>query len=353
MIQGNRVPWLARGTGKPGREPDEPRKTDDQAHGAQQVDGGGEPPRGPRPVDVTRHERFPPRPDRRGATRSPGKRPSHPTRSDRHRPARPAFGSDDAASSVRPALPDDPASLPPLPPAFREVLADGLETLDLALPDAAADTLECFVRLLLAWNRAINLTAIRDPVAAAREHILDSLSAVPLLRTAGARRIVDLGSGGGVPGIPVAVALEESRVTLVESIGKKARFLRTATGTLGLDSRVRVAAERAEALTAPGREREQYDAVLVRAVGPLVEIAELGLPLLAVGGRLVAWKRGSLDTELAAAGPLLHHLGGGPPRVHPVAVSGIEDHRLVVIDKIGTTPAVYPRLPAERRRDRA
>ena len=107
---------------------------------------------------------------------------------------------------------------------------------------------------------------------------------------------------------------------------------------------------RAEALAADRRHRERWPAVVARAIAPLAELAELALPLVAPGGVLLAWKRRPLDAELLAAGPTLELLGGGPPSVLPVAVAGLEDHLLVVVEKVAPTPVAYPRDPAHRRR---
>ena len=204
----------------------------------------------------------------------------------------------------------------------------------------------------------MNLTAIREPAAVARDHLVDSLTAVALLRDPGVRRILDLGSGGGVPGIPLAIALPEVRVVLVESIAKKAAFLRTAVTAVGLAGRVEVAAERAEALAAPGREREAFDAVTVRAVAALAELVELGVPLLRVGGRLIAWKREPpssaidagrqpLEAELSAGRNAARAIGA-ELAVVPVTVPGLEQHRLVVVTKRRPTAARLPRPPVER-----
>jgi 16S rRNA (guanine527-N7)-methyltransferase len=249
--------------------------------------------------------------------------------------------------------------LPPLPPAFRDQLIRGAAELRLTLGEAQLSALDAYVRLLLAWTEAINLTAIREPGAVARDHILDSLSAVALLRAAGARRLLDLGSGGGLPGLPIAIALPDARVLLVDSVSKKAAFLRTAATALGLASRVDVSAERAEALALRGRERETFDAVTVRAVASLPELIELAFPLLHVGGRLVAWKReprpedlesgrAPLEAELEAGRAVARTLGGEQSLV-AVPVSGLEHHRLVVVIKRRPTSPRFPRPPAERR----
>jgi 16S rRNA (guanine527-N7)-methyltransferase len=250
----------------------------------------------------------------------------------------------------RDPLPTDVTSLPPLPVEYTRTLEDGLTALGLDVPAGARIALDDQVRLLLAWNGAINLTAIRDPVAIAREHVLDSLTAVGVLRSAGATTILDIGSGAGFPGLPLAVALPAARALLVESVGKKATFLATVLDALGLRPRVAVAATRAETLAADPHHRERWEAVTARAVGPLADLVELGLPLLAPGGALVAWKRTGLGDELAAAERAAETLGGGRPRIGPVRLSGLEDHVLVSVEKRGPTPTGWPRDPAIRRR---
>src|SRR5207249_113823 len=147
------------------------------------------------------------------------------------------------------------------------------------------------VRLLLAWNRALNLTAIRDAESIAREHVLDSLTAGPLLLERGVKELLDLGSGGGFPGLPLAVSLNLERTLLVESVGKKARFLDAAAGVVGLGDRLSVANSRVEALASRAEGREAWPLVTARAVASLAELVELAFPLLSVGGALLAWKR--------------------------------------------------------------
>ena len=256
---------------------------------------------------------------------------------------------------LRDPLPTDVSGLPPLPPGYDDVLDTGLASLGLTLDEPARTAIADHVRLLVAWTAAINLTAIREPVAAAREHVLDSLAAVPLLRARSTPDLLDLGSGGGFPGLPLAIVLPRVRTVLVESVGKKATFLAAVIDALGLRPRVAVAATRAETLAADPHHRGRWSTVTVRAVGPLAELAELGLPLLAPGGILAAWKRRAddgtaLDAEIGAAERLIAQLGGSRARVEPVSVPGLLDHVLVIVEKAGPTPAGFPRDPATRRR---
>ena len=203
--------------------------------------------------------------------------------------------------------------------------------------------------MLLAWNAAINLTAVRDPVEIARRHVVDSLAAVPLLRRLGARSFVDIGSGGGFPGIPLAAALPAERAVLVESIRKKAAFLEAAAGATGLGERVVVAARRAEDLAAEADHRQRWPAVVARAVGSLAELVELAFPLLGRGGSLVAWKGELAEDELAVGRRAVAGLGGGRVSVVPAAAPGLAGHRFVVATKRSATGAAYPRSPAARR----
>ena len=171
-----------------------------------------------------------------------------------------------------------------------------------------------------------------------------------MLRDRGVRRVLDLGSGGGYPGLPIALALPTDRIHLVEPIGKKARFLQTVVEAVGVADRVAVAATRAETLAADPAHRGRWPSVTARAVASLADLVELGFPLLGSGGVLVAWKRGHLVDEVAAAQRAIEALGGGAMTSVGAGVAGLEDHRLVVITRRGRVPPGYPRDPAARKR---
>lgn len=250
----------------------------------------------------------------------------------------------------RKPLPTRVDQTPDLPPAYNDALRRGLAALGLDLPPGARAAIDGHARLLLAWTEAINLTAIREPAAVALGHVVDSLTAVALLRGLGIDRFVDLGSGGGYPGIPLAAALPAARALLAEPIGKKAGFLGTAIAAAGLDGVAEAATVRAEALAGDARHRGRWPAVTARAVANLADLVELSFPLLAPGGVLVAWKRGDLAGELAAAERALHAMGGGRLAVNAVVVPGLEGHQLVVAHAGGRAPAIFPRDPAARKR---
>jgi 16S rRNA (guanine527-N7)-methyltransferase len=268
------------------------------------------------------------------------------------------------AARRRPVLPVSTEGLPELGAPYDAIVQAAEERLHLDLDDAQRRALDAHARLLLAWSGAINLTAIRTAEGIAREHVADSLSAIPLLRSLAAPEpdLLDLGSGPGYPGLPLAICLPAGRAGLVESIGKKARFLEAAAAvarsTLGEGARpvprLDVLARRAEELGTEPAEARRWDVVTARAVGSLERLLVLAGPFLREGGLLIAWKRdagdGRLDTELEAARPRIDAWGGGPGRVEPVEIEGLEDHRLVIVRRGGRGP---DRPPAQTVRGSA
>lgn len=241
----------------------------------------------------------------------------------------------------REPLPTRVDLLPALPDAYERALDAGLESLAQVLTPEARARIAAHVRLLLAWNRAINLTSIVEPERIAIRHVIDSLTAVPLVAVRrGSPRLLDLGSGGGYPGLPLAAAVPDAMVLLVESIGKKARFLDAAVGATELQSRVTVAAVRGEALAADvaaGR-LDAFDIVTARAVGALPDLVRLAFPLLGPGGRLVAWKRADIEAEIEAARRVAEALGEARIAVRTTTVPGLEGHVLVVVEKVMAGP---------------
>jgi 16S rRNA (guanine527-N7)-methyltransferase len=198
--------------------------------------------------------------------------------------------------TARPPLPL-PTSAPLAPP---EGFAERLDGIGVRLDTAMLDKLGDYLGRLLAMNEQMNLTAIKDPVEAWEKHVLDALTLVPLLAEIGAGgRVVDVGSGGGVPGIPLAIARVDLRVTLVEATRKKAAFLSAVTAALGLGN-VSVRAERAEHLAA-GELRGAFDAATARAVGRLVTLVPQTAPFVRPGGLLLLVKGQRADEELDEA----------------------------------------------------
>jgi 16S rRNA (guanine527-N7)-methyltransferase len=230
--------------------------------------------------------------------------------------------------------------------ALERLLETDAPALRAALPSGFADAAEAYVRLLLEANARLNLTRVVEPDAVARLHLLDSLAALPLLPSAGIA--VDLGSGGGVPGIVLALARPSVRWTLVDSVRRKAEALRSFVAALGL-ANVEVLAERAE-LLGRGPVRESFDLVTARACAALPVLTEYALPLLRIGGTLLAWKGRISAEELAAGAAASELLGGGAPVVRSAGVPALGDHRFILVEKLRPTPARLPRRPGDPTR---
>lgn len=270
----------------------------------------------------------------------------------------------------------------------------------LLLSSAQREQFEMFRQMLLAENRTLSLTTITDPDAVRARHFEDSLAAVPLIeQMAAAHRpasqsresglsLIDVGSGAGFPGLPLAIALPWCRLTSLEATGKKARFQEKVAAALGLRN-VTVIHDRAESLAHRDEYREAFDAAVARALAALPVVAELALPFLKVGGHAIAWKGPGADPEIAPARAACEKLGGATitqfpyilpdihalPDVHvlpdihalpdvasraplagPAPGAGLSSEpasalRLIIFEKTGLTPPLYPR-PAHLLRKR-
>ena len=227
------------------------------------------------------------------------------------------------------------------------ILDEGAQELGIRLTPLQLDQFEIYFKELADWNQRINLTSVVGYEEVQVKHFLDSLTvalAVPGgLASAGS--VIDLGAGAGFPGLPIKLAFPHLRLVLVESVGKKADFLRHVVSTLGL-SGVEVHTGRAERLAHEPELREAFDVVATRALAGLSVLAEYTLPFCRGGGVMVTLKHGGIDEELAGAAHGIEVLGGRMVKVHPVEITGLTDNRIVVaVGKIGGTPERYPRRP--------
>ncbi len=219
----------------------------------------------------------------------------------------------------------------------------------LSLNDHQLAQFRVYADELAAWNAHTNLTAIGDREGVYVRHFLDSLALAPHLGP-DPDPLIDLGTGAGFPGLPLKLLRPELALTLVDSIGKKTAFLSHLVDQLGLRD-VRIITGRAEELGRNPAEREHYGVVTARAVADLRVLAEYGLPLLRVGGRLLAPKGAAAREEAAAAARAIGLLGGAPATVEPVTLPGLEPRALVIITKIASTDPRYPRpigVPARK-----
>lgn len=232
--------------------------------------------------------------------------------------------------------------------------ADGLAGLGFGLGPRQIQSCVWLASELLAWNLETNLTGITEVGEVQVMHLLDSLTAVPIIRRLlpdGSGRLVDVGSGAGFPGLPLKLALPGFQVTLVEATGKKVAFIRHAVHTLGLEGAEGVHT-RAELLARDPDYRGAFDLAIARAVGSVSTLGELMLPLLRVGGHALLMKTmAGLDEELDAARPGIATLGGRVGEIVPTSLPGLLDDRaILVIEKIADTPERYPRRPGRPRR---
>jgi 16S rRNA (guanine527-N7)-methyltransferase len=238
-----------------------------------------------------------------------------------------------------------PVASPPFAALAREAARLGL---DLTTEQIAV--CERYAQELIHRNTSVNLTAITEPVDIAHKHFLDSWTAFGARRWLGSERVIDVGSGAGFPGLALRIAKPALRVTLVESVTKKARFLEETSSLLGL-SDVEIRNERAEALAHERRGR--YDVATARAVGSLGQVIEYLLPFLRMGGDAIVWK-GRTEQEMTGARKAATAIGGEITALVSTADLGVGDvlpgRNLVIIRKVRPTPARYPRPAAEARR---
>ena len=205
--------------------------------------------------------------------------------------------------------------------------------------------LTTYERELLEWNQKFNLTAIRDEKGVRTKHFLDSFSCVLAWKANPPTNLIDVGTGAGFPGIPLKIIYPNTNVTLVESVGKKAMFCQHVVSLLGLEG-VNVIRGRAEDLGQMREHREGYDWGVARAVANLRVLSEYLLPLIQVGGKMLAQKGESGPAEVHSAENAIKLLGGEVRQLIPITLPGVvEERHLVLVDKVATTPPGYPRKP--------
>ena len=221
--------------------------------------------------------------------------------------------------------------------------SDVTALLGCTLSKAQVEAFAWYEKELLAWNERFNLTAICEPVEIRAKHFLDSLSCALVINSTRSGALIDIGTGAGFPGIPLKIIFPHLRLTLVESIGKKAEFCRHVVVSLGL-GQTTVLQNRAEELGQDILHREQYDYAVARAVANLNTLVEYLLPLLKPGGMMIAQKGISGPEEAQNAERAARIMGGHLRQVRKINIPGIaEDRFLVTFDKTAPTPPQFPR----------
>jgi len=227
-----------------------------------------------------------------------------------------------------------------------EKLAHDAQTLfNVQISGRQVMALMTYEKELLEWNQKFNLTAIRDSESIRTKHFLDSFSCALAWKASPPNQVIDVGTGAGFPGIPLKILYPSLKLTLVESVGKKAMFCQHIVRVLGLEH-VDVIQARAEDLGQNPQHREKYDWAIARAVANLNVLSEYLIPLVRLGGAMLAQKGESGPAEAQAAEESMKLLGGKLKQLIPVNLPSVaEDRYLVVVEKVAATPPKYPRKP--------
>ncbi len=225
---------------------------------------------------------------------------------------------------------------------------EGARQLGLPLTDHQLQLFQTYYEQLVDWNSRVNLTGITDYEEVQLKHFVDSLTIVLALEGAkwvdGNFALLDIGTGAGMPGLPLKLVYPKAKLLLMDSVGKKTAFLRHITEQLRLEE-VEVLTGRAEEMGHLPELRETFDLVVCRAVSELATVAELTLPFCRTGGLAVVPKKKGIERELSQARGAVDILGGNLKTVQQVTVRGLEEHVLVVLEKTSPTPVAYPRRP--------
>ncbi|WP_449241621.1 16S rRNA (guanine(527)-N(7))-methyltransferase RsmG [Desulfoscipio gibsoniae] len=232
---------------------------------------------------------------------------------------------------------------------FRQTVEQGCKILGIEITSAIIDKFEIYYQMLYKSNKEYNLTSITETVEAAEKHFIDSLTLYREISAVTGTLVIDIGSGAGFPGLPLKIYNSNIDMTLVDSVGKKVKFMQQVIQELKLVKTIALKA-RAEDLAADSREK--YDAAISRAVAELRVLVEYALPLVKVGGVFIAAKGPKIEEELNLADRAIKILGGKIMSIRKVSLPiNNEGRTIVTIKKVGHTPGKYPRkagIPKKR-----
>jgi len=225
--------------------------------------------------------------------------------------------------------------------AMKQTLLEELPALGISLKEETADKLCAFGQAVVEQNAVMNLTAITEPAAVARLHLLDSLTVLTVAELKG-KTVIDVGCGAGFPGVPVAIACEGAKVTLLDSLGKRMNWLETILPQLGVQAQC-ITARAEEAVS---QHREKFDYATSRAVARLNILLELTAPYVRVGGAVIALKGSAARQELDEAKNAVKKLGLKVEKIKDFTIDGAT-HSIIVLRKIAKTPPQFPRRYAK------
>ena len=226
---------------------------------------------------------------------------------------------------------------------FEEILTTRAAEAGIVLTAAQTAQFAVYNEMLIDWNTRMNLTALTAPADVAVKHIIDSLTAYDAALFDGAKTLIDVGTGAGLPGIPLAVYAPHIRVTLMDALQKRVRFLTEVTAAMGLTN-TRCIHARAEEAARTAEHRAAYDIAVSRAVARMPVLLEYALPLVRVGGTFLALKGRAYAAEAAEGAGAARRLGGGAVAARPVHLPGLDDVRAILsVRKEKPTPKEYPR----------
>lgn len=226
-----------------------------------------------------------------------------------------------------------------------DLFIENTNLLGITLSPQQLDEFDTFAKMLIETNKVMNLTAITDPQGIAVKHFADSLTIMNAVKFENRDKVLDIGTGAGIPGIPLLIMNNEINLTLNDSTAKKLRFVQSVIEELKLKAEIIHA--RAEELGRDNKYRETYDYAVSRAVAPLNVLCEYSLPLIKIGGKFIALKGSKTEEEISGAEKTITLLGGKLSEVIPIDLTDGISRNIVFIEKVNATPEKYPRPTAQ------
>lgn len=230
-------------------------------------------------------------------------------------------------------------------------LIDYLEKNHIKYDNDMIEKFDAYRAGILQWNEFVNLTAIRDPEEFTIKHFVDSVTCYGLAEYTNAEKILDLGTGAGFPGVPLAILSPDKEFILADSLNKRLKIIQELCESIGIDN-VRTVHGRAEDLAHDLHHREKYDLCVSRAVANLNVLSEYCLPFVKPGGFMAAYKGADAESELEQAKKAIKVLGGVSCRIQDAYIGEeAKEHRILLIKKGGKTPSKYPRKAGSPAKD--